>query len=206
MTSASEVTRLPNCRLFLVVPVGVAPERARLLVEKALSAGDVASLLLSSGPEQLEMAKQLKPISHAHDTALLIEGDAHGARRAGADGVHVQASPSAYSEARALLGKDAIIGADCGSSRHLAMTMGELGADYIAFSGLLPARPGSIIGWWSELFEQPGVALDPAGEEDARVFIAEGADFIRPADAMWRDADSAAAAVRSFNSFIGENS
>jgi hypothetical protein len=56
------------------------------------------------------------------------------------------------------------------------------------------------------LFELPGVALDPADEEDARVFIAEGADFIRPADTMWRDAESAAAAVRSFNSFIGENS
>jgi thiamine-phosphate pyrophosphorylase len=86
------------------------------------------------------------------------------------------------------------------------MTMGELGADYIAFSGLLPARSDSIIRWWSDLFELPSVAFDPAGEEDARVFIAEGADFIRPADTMWRDAESAAAAVRSFHSFIGENS
>jgi thiamine-phosphate pyrophosphorylase len=195
---------LPNCRLFLVVPAGVAPEAARRLVEKALSAGDVASVLLSSGPEQLEMAKLLKPLSHAHDAALLIEGAAQHALRAGADGVHIQASPSAFSEARALLGKDAAIGADCGSSRHLAMTMGELGADYIAFSGLLPARPDSIIGWWSKLFELSCVALDPADEEDARVFIAEGADFIRPPDAMWRDADSAAAAVRYLNSLIGE--
>jgi thiamine-phosphate pyrophosphorylase len=197
---------LPNCRLFLVVPAGVAPESAEGMVEKALSAGDVASLLLLRGPEQLRTAKLLKPWSHAHDTALLLEGDAEAARQAAADGVHIEASPSAYAEARVLLGKDAIIGADCGNSRHLAMTMGELGADYIAFSGLLPARPGSIIGWWSGLFELPGVALDPADEEDARVFLAEGADFIRPADAMWRDAGSAAAAVRSFNSFIGETS
>ena len=197
---------MPNCRLFLVVPAGVAPEPARQMIEKALSAGDIASVLLSSGPEQLETAKLLKPLSHAHDTALLLEGDAHGARRAGADGIHIQASPSAYSEARALLGQDAIIGADCQGSRHLAMTMGELGADYIAFSGLLPAKTGSIIGWWAGLFELPSVALDPAGEEDARVFIAEGADFIRLADTMWRDAESAAAAVRSFNFIIGENS
>jgi len=148
----------------------------------------------------------LKPLSHAHDTALLLAGDAEAVRQAAADGVHIEGSPSTYAEARALLGKDAIIGADCGSSRHLAMTMGELGADYVAFSGLLPARPGSIIGWWSGLFELPGVALDPADEEAARVFLAEGADFIRPDDAMWRDVDSAAAAVRSFNSFIGETS
>ena len=197
---------MPKCRLFLVVPAGVAPEPARQMVEKALSAGDIASVLLSSGPEQLETAKLLKPLSHAHDIALLLEGDAHDVRRAGADGIHIHPSPSAYGEARALLGKDAIIGADCRHSRHLAMTMGELGADYIAFSGLLPAKAGSIIGWWTGLFELPSVALDPAGEEDARMFIAEGADFIRPPDTMWRDAESAAAAVRSFNSFIGENS
>ena len=197
---------MPNCRLFLVVPAGVAPEPARQMVDKALSAGDIAFVLLSSGPEQLETAKLLKPLSHAHDTALLLEGAAHAVRSAGADGLHIQASSHAYAEARALLGKDAIIGADCQDSRHLAMTMGELGADYIAFSGLLPAKAGSIIGWWASLFELPSVALDPAGEEDARVFIAEGADFIRPADTMWRDAESAAAAVRSFNSFIGENS
>jgi thiamine-phosphate pyrophosphorylase len=197
---------LPNCRLFLVVPAGVAPEPARQMVEKALAAGDIAFVLLSSGPEQLETAKLLKPLSHDHDTAFLLEGDAHGVRRAGADGIHIHASSHAYAEARALFGKDAIIGADCQDSRHLAMTMGELGADYIAFSGLLPAKAGSIIGWWDTLFELPSVALDPAGEEDARVFIAEGADFIRPADTMWRDVESAAAAVRSFNSFIGENS
>jgi thiamine-phosphate pyrophosphorylase len=197
---------LPNCRLFLVVPAGVAPEPARQMVEKALSAGDIASVLLSSGPEQLETAKLLKPLSHARDTALLLEGDAHGVRLAGADGIHIQASSHAYAEVRALLGTDAIIGADCRDSRHLAMTMGEFGADYVAFSGLLPARSDSIIRWWSDLFELPSVALDPADEEDARVFIAQGADFIRPADTMWRDAESAAAAVRSFNSLIGENS
>ena len=197
---------MPNCRLFLVVPAGVAPEPARQMVEKALSAGDIASVLLSSGPEQLETAKLLKPLSHAHDAALLLEGDAQGVPRAGADGLHIQASSHAYAEARALLGKDAIIGADCQDSRHLAMTMGELGADYIAFSGLLPAKSDSIIRWWSGLFELPCVALDPADEENARVFMAEGADFIRPADTMWRDTESAAAAVRSFNSFIGENS
>jgi thiamine-phosphate pyrophosphorylase len=151
------------------------------------------------------MAELLKPLRHAHDAAFLIEGDAQLARRSGADGVHIEASPSAYAAARALLGSDAIVGADCGSSRHLAMSLGELGADYVAFSGLLPARAPSIIGWWSDLFELPCVALDPAEEDDARNFLAEGADFIRPPDSMWRDTDAAAAAVRYFNSFIGEN-
>jgi thiamine-phosphate pyrophosphorylase len=152
----------------------------------------------------LEFAKHLKPLSHAHDTALLLAGDPAHARKLGIDGVHLAADVKAYSGARAIIGNEAIVGADCGSSRHLAMTMGELGADYIGFSGLMPAEPGSIISWWSELFEVPCVALDPAGEADARIFVTEGADFIRPADAMWQDAGTAALAVKSYNALIGE--
>jgi thiamine-phosphate pyrophosphorylase len=84
------------------------------------------------------------------------------------------------------------------------MTMGELGADYVGFSGLTPAESGSIIAWWAEIFEVPCVALDPAAEADARVFVADGADFIRPPDSMWRDKSTAALTVKSYNALIGE--
>lgn len=204
MTPEEQATRLPKCRLFLVAPAGIDPELGKELVAAALAAGDVATLLLPAGPQQLEFAKLLKPLSHAHDTPLLLEGDPAHARELGLDGVHLQAGVSAYTGARAIIGNEAIVGADCRSSRHLAMTMGELGADYVGFSGLMPAEEGSIIGWWSELFEVPCVALDPAGETDARIFVAEGADFIRPADDMWQDLGTAALAVKSYNALIGE--
>lgn len=196
--------RLPNCRLLLRAPTGINPQLGKQLVASALSAGDVASLLLPAGPQQVEMAKLLKPLSHAHDTALLLQGDPASARDAGADGVQLEADPLGYARARAILGDDAIVGADCGSSRHLAMTIGELGADYIGFSGLTPARPGSIIGWWSELFEVPCVALDAAAAADARTFVADGADFICPPDDMWQDETAAAFTVQSYNALIGE--
>jgi thiamine-phosphate pyrophosphorylase len=196
--------RLPKCRLFLVVPAGIDPQLGRKLAAAALAAGDVATLLVPAGPQQLEFAKLLKPLSHAHDTALLLEGDPVHTRELGLDGVHIEADASAYAQARAIIGHEAIVGADCGPSRHLAMTMGELGADYIGFSGLIPAKEGTLIGWWSELFEVPCVALDPAGETDARIFLADGADFIRPADDMWQDLDTAALAVKTYNALIGE--
>jgi thiamine-phosphate pyrophosphorylase len=203
-TAKTSAMRLPKCRLFLVAPAGIDPQLGKKLAAAALAAGDVATLLLPAGPQQLEFAKLLKPLSHAHDTALLLEGDPVHARELGLDGVQLQADVNAYTGARAIIGNEAIVGADCGSSRHLAMTMGELGADYIGFSGLMPAEEGSIIGWWSELFEVPCVALDPAGESDARIFLAEGADFIRPADDMWQDMDTAARAVKTYNVLIGE--
>jgi thiamine-phosphate pyrophosphorylase len=204
MTMQPEATRLPNCRLFLVLPAGLTPGSGTERVAAALKAGDVASILLPRGPGQLETAQRLKPLCHAEDTALLLEGDAALVLKADADGLQIAAEPSAYRQARAILGESKIIGADCLSSRHLAMSLGELGADYVGFSGLAPAAGDGTVGWWSELFVVPCVALDPASEADARIFIAAGADFIRPSDAMWRDEATAASAVQSYNALIGE--
>jgi thiamine-phosphate pyrophosphorylase len=196
--------RLPKCRLFLITPAGMAPAAGGEIIAAALKAGDVASLLITEGPQSLELARHLKPICHAHDTALLFGGDARAAKILGLDGVQLEAESSAYAAARALLGDDAIIGADCGASRHLAMTLGEAGASYIGFSGLSSDGSDELIAWWSELFELPCVALDPAEESQARAFIAQGADFIRPADEMWRSGETAARAVRSYNVLIEE--
>ena len=148
------------------------------------------------------MAEFAKPLCHAHDVALLLDGDSHAAKKLGADGVHLPADASAYAAARASLGENAIVGVDCSTSRHLSMSMGQLGADYIGFSGTEAERE-SMIAWWAELFELPCVALDPCSEEEARRLAALGADFIHPLDDMWRDDESAAAAVRNYNKILG---
>jgi thiamine-phosphate pyrophosphorylase len=198
-----KATRLPNCRLFLRLPAGLEPESGRKHIASALGAGDVASLLISAGPLQLQSAEIAKPFCHAHDVALLLESDIRSAKTLGADGVHLSADASAYASARAILGADAIIGVDCGTSRHMAMSLGEMGADYIGFSGL-EGEAQSLIAWWAEFFELPSVALDPSGEEEAHLLAAAGADFVRPADDMWRDEKAAAAAVANYNKILGK--
>ena len=74
--------------------------------------------------------------------------------------------------------------ADCGASRHFAMEMAEAGADYI---GLANEGEGGLdlIAWWGELFEVPCVALDPVEPDEAGALAGLGADFVRPAEAMW---------------------
>jgi thiamine-phosphate pyrophosphorylase len=197
-----KATRLPNCRLFLRLPVELTPESGKNRIASALGAGDVASLLIPAGPLQLRTAEIAKPLCHVHGTALLIESDAALAKRLDADGVHLAADASAYASARAILGKNAIVGVDCEASRHMAMSLGELGADYIGFSKL--AHDGEeIIAWWAELFELPSVVLDPCSEDDARRLAAEGADFIRPLDGMWMSDDSAAASIMNYNKILG---
>jgi thiamine-phosphate pyrophosphorylase len=189
----------------LSLPAGLPPATGRSLVAAAFGAGDVASLLLKAGPEQVRTAELVKPLCHAHDVALLLEADAAAALRMGVDGVQLSADLSHFAAARALLGPDAIIGVDCEVSRHLAMTLGEHGADYIGFSGLAPAAEPSIIAWWSELFELPSVVLDPVQEHDALRLKADGADFITPSLAMWRSEEAARAATASYNALLGND-
>jgi thiamine-phosphate pyrophosphorylase len=106
-----------------------------------------------------------------------------------ADGVHLPASKTAaatYREAREVLGTRFIVGVDVGRTRHDAMTLGEEGADYIAFG--IPAhvedretaraRRRELVAWWSEIFEVPCVAFDVETPEDAHDLAASGADFV----------------------------
>ena len=127
-------------------------------------------------------ARAICAVAQAAGAAALVENDVALAARIAADGVHLTATPDladTYRETRRVLGKQQIVGADPGASRHLAMELGEAGADYIAFS-----RSGAgeaqrdLVEWWSEVFEVPCVAMDVADATCAAVFIAAGADFV----------------------------
>ena len=194
---------LPNCRLFLVAPAGQDLRALKEATAAALDAGDVASLLVSSGPDQKELLDALQPIVRRYDVAFLVEDDYRLASAAGADGAQVEASPSSFAAARTALGERAVIGARCGPSRHDAMTIAEAGADYLAFTGIdVPVGGESILEWWNELFEVPSVAFEPLAEDAARRAVARGADFIRPPESMWQSPATAAATVISWNSLI----
>lgn len=125
--------------------------------------------------------------------ACLIEGDIALAEELGADGVHLPANADLYQRARARLGESANIGVHCGLSRHDAMTLAELGADYVAFSAPPEAgidgidRCAEIVSWWAELFVVPCVAWNVATASDAARFAALGADFIAPPARLWHE-------------------
>jgi thiamine-phosphate pyrophosphorylase len=183
---------LPRCQLYLLVPEAVEAEVARACLEAALQAGDVAALLVrhdQDEDETVKMIEALKPLAHDRGVAVVLAGAEALAQHLGIDGVEV-ADRAAYDLARSRLGTSAIVGADCGTSRHLAMEMGEAGADYV---GLRNAAPEGLdlVRWWGELFEVPCVALDPVEPAEAGELARLGADFVRPAQAMWTSPDMA---------------
>ncbi len=113
------------------------------------------------------------------------------------DGVHLgaaQAIVSQFEEIRDRLDKNAIMGADCGLSRHLAMAFGEAGADYIAFSALsnepvplddLGEELTNMVSWWQDLFEIPCVALNPCDRSELEALLKIPADFVTIGAKLW---------------------
>jgi thiamine-phosphate pyrophosphorylase len=175
------------------------------LLSAALRGGDAASVLIRSGTHQRKLTEVMIGPSRAHGLALLVENDAELAADLEADGVQLKAASADVASTRRIVGRDAIVGVDCGTSRHDAMTAGEAGADYVGFSGVRQEAAGeSIIDWWASLFEVPCVALDELPEVEARQLVLDGADFVTPPSIMWESRSAAAGVVRSFNAMIDE--
>ena len=180
-----------RCRLYLVLPAS-PPAAIEQSLAEALNATDVACVLLSAGAEaDPALDARLRELTAARDVAFLIENDAARAERIGADGVHIPADAALYGQAREHLGQRAIIGVGCNESRHDAMLLAELGADYVAFSST-PALSGrereecaELIAWWSEIFVVPCVAWNVETQEEAAELAGLGADFVALSPDIW---------------------
>lgn len=172
-------------------------------VEAALQAGDVAALLIGAGTQTApeEGIKGLLAVAHAHDVAVIIQGDAELAQKLGADGVEVEASLEAYQSARTALGEAKIIGTGPGRSRHAAMELAEAGAAYVSFDDD-PSEPDSLSAWWAEVMEVPCVTHVAGGDEEVLSAVNAGIEFISPDETLWRSPESAAGTVRRLNELI----
>jgi thiamine-phosphate pyrophosphorylase len=161
-------------------------ERARLLLfgvpePAVLASGAVAALVLPPAA----LTAEVLALRHQHRLPLLLRGDHALARDRGLDGVHL-ADGEAVAAARRTLGRDALIGVDCGLSRHSAMVAGEAGADYVLFGSLDLAPPGAVtdlVRWWRELFVLPCAAAGRYSPETACAMATAGADFIATSEA-----------------------
>jgi len=161
-------------------------ERTRLLLfglptPAVVEGGALAAVILS--PEQI--GPELLSLRAEHRLPVLVRNDAAAAREQRLDGVHL-AQAEQVARARQMLGSGALIGVDCGLSRHAAMVAGEAGADYVLFGSLNLAPPGAVadlVMWWRELFVLPCAAAGRYSPESARAMATAGADFIATSEA-----------------------
>ncbi len=132
-----------------------------------LDAHDIACIRLALATQDEDRisraADVCREVAHARDVAIVVNDHTGLAERLGLDGVHLMDAAKSVRDARKALGPDAIVGSNCGTSRHAGMSAGEAGADYISFGPLTGVADSAVADddlfqWWSEMIEVPVVA------------------------------------------------
>ncbi|MCQ4257049.1 thiamine phosphate synthase [Stutzerimonas stutzeri] len=141
---------------------------------------------------RLREAEALHELCERHGAKLIINDDAELAARLGV-GLHLGQEDGSLAAARALLGRNAIIGATCHSRLDLAEQAIAEGASYIAFgrffdSNTKPGAPSAT----AEMLEQarqqfslPIVAIGGVTLENAPGLIARGASLVAVIHALF---------------------
>jgi thiamine-phosphate pyrophosphorylase len=177
-----------------------------------LAAGEVAALLLRGGGLDdaafAAVIAPLVPLAQQRDIAVLLENRPQLLAASGADGLHLDLAEkrSPLKELRGRFGPDVILGAGCGASRHLAMTAGEQGADYIGFGdpeGGTAADPETVA-WWEAVMTPPQVAFGASDVATARRLAAAGPDFLGVGPDLWLAGGGAAAALGALRAALAE--
>jgi thiamine-phosphate pyrophosphorylase len=191
---------LPKCRLFLVAPSSGDEAAAAACLDAAIQAGDVASLLLRPVVPGVagRMMETLLARAQDHGVAAIIENDTRIAARLKADGVEVTKDRPAedIALARQALPHGAIVGANAGASRHVAMERAEAGADYVVLEGR-EADGEPRAGWWTDVAMVPAVA-DGFVASDLHELADRAVEFVRIAG-DWSSPEAMARAIAAFH-------
>ena len=181
------------------------------MLDAVLDAGDVAAFQLRlpgvSDDDIRRAVEALMPKVQARGIAFLIDERSDLAASLGCDGVHLDKSRGAYSQARRILGGARMIGVSGGSSRHDAIEAAEAGADYVSLGPFFPSTTKTaevmaeveIAQWWAELMEFPCVAVGGLTTANCRPLVEAGADFLAVSGGVWNHAQGPSAAVKAFN-------
>lgn len=193
-------------QIYLVTPPDFELSSFPKRLERVLDAESIACIRLALASQDEDRlcraADAVREVAHKRDIAVVIDTHVGLADRLGLDGVHLFDGPRNIRAARKTLGKDGIVGAFCGTSRHDGLSAGDAGSDYVAFgpAGLSSLGDGTqasedLFAWWSEMIEVPVVAeghLDVALVET----LSPVTDFFAVGEEIWRAEDAADALKR----------
>lgn len=155
--------------------------------------------------DRLELAAAAVRAAHAHGAKLLINDDPELAAAIGADGVHLGRDDASVEEARALLGRRAIIGVSCYGDIDLAVRVQRAGADYVSFGACFksPTKPKEELVPLSAFararlrVKVPLVAIGGITAANAPKVYAAGADLVSVVSSVFARG-RVAAAVKEF--------
>jgi len=198
--------------LYAITGENYHPGRSMLAVMEAALAGgaDIVQLRdkTSSKRELLEKAIALRELTGRYGVPFIVNDYPEIAHAAGADGVHLGQDDLSISEARALLGPDAIIGISTHAIEQ-ARAAERSGADYIGVGPVFPTgtKPGRAAVTTSYVRQAaaevgiPWVAIGGITLDNADDVLAAGATRLCAVSAIVGSVDPAAAA-RAFREKI----
>lgn len=142
-------------------------------------------------------ASALRVLTQEFSVPLIINDDAELARQVDADGVHLGGEDGLVRVARALLGKEKIIGASCYNRAPLAVEAVRQGADYVAFGSFFASRvKPEAVAAAPELLRQahhdlnvPVVAIGGITAQNGAQLVEAGADALAVISALWKAPD-----------------
>ncbi|MFK3772175.1 thiamine phosphate synthase [Pseudomonas sp. NPDC089406] len=179
-------------------------------VEAALEGGVCLLQYRDKGDDaarRLREAEALHTLCERYGTQLIINDDAELAARLGV-GVHLGQTDGPLTPARALLGRQAVIGSTCHASLELAQQAASEGASYVAFGRFFnsvtkPGAPAASV----ELLEQaraqvklPVAVIGGITLDNAAPLVAHGADLLAVIHGLF-GADSAQEVTRRARAF-----
>ncbi len=193
--------------------------KGRLLpyVEAALKGG--ATLLQyrdksSDDARRLREAETLRELCNRYGAALIINDDAELAARLGV-GLHLGQGDGSLPAARALLGRQAIIGGTCHAQLELAEAAAKEGVSYVAFgrffnSTTKPGAPSADIALLAAAKAKvnlPIVAIGGVTLENAPELIAHGASMVAVVHGLFGagSADEVERRARAFSALFSPN-
>ena len=201
-------------RLILVTPPRFDLGGFGALLKTALTAGDVAAVILDLSTVEAEHWRRAgAALGYSVQTAgaaFLVRDHIEMVPDVACDGAHMTGGVTALDAAMRALKPGFIVGAGDATTRHTAMALGERAPDYVFLGRLdaeddVPASP-TLVEWWTDLFELPCVALAAGDWNSAADIVAGGADFLALRDLVWNHPDGPAAAVQRAQALIDERS
>lgn len=155
---------------------------------------------------RLLQAQALRAVTLEFGVLLIVNDDAQLAASVNADGVHIGATDGSVPEARALLGKDKLIGVSCYNQLQLARDAIRAEADYVAFGAFYSStvKPNAAVATIDLLRQAhaelpvPIVAIGGIDETNGADLLAAGADALAVISAVF-DAPDIQVAVRNLN-------
>lgn len=187
-------------RLYLITDRKLVPGGGLLAAVEAALRGGARLIQLREkdlpGGDLFRLAASLKKVADGHGALLLINDRVDVAAAVGAAGVHLGSRGIPVRDARAILGKGALIGYSAHSAEEAEMA-GKLGADFVTLSPVFPTRKefaGPLLGL--DGFQEacrgisvPVFALGGINAQNAAGVLEAGADGVALISCVLADPD-----------------